>query len=148
MPLRLSDKDKRSFIKSLGKNVATTFLDLIPKLNLVGQVDFTIGAEAANAISVTIQVKNENGDNLAEKVAMRVYLSSDSAGLTPAAATSAIAAGASGAVLDPTTITAEVVTTAAGLAILSLTDTGTPTRYLNVVLPSGEIVTSSAITWA
>jgi hypothetical protein len=32
--------------------------------------------------------------------------------------------------------------------VLSLTDTGTPTRYVNVVLPSGEVLISPALTWA
>ena len=61
---------------------------------------------------------------------------------------SAAAAGASGGVTDASTGGGILVTTAAGLGIISLTDTtANLTRYVNVILPSGEIVTSGAVVW-
>ena len=146
--IRLSPKEKRSFLKALGRNAGEKFLALLPKLNLAASLTFSIGAEAANVILVTVQVKNENNDNLATKVGLRFYLSSDAAGITPATVTT-IAAGASGGVTDATTSSGVLITTAAGLGIISLTaGTGAVTRYLNVIMPNGEIVTSSVITWA
>lgn len=147
--IRLTPKAKRSFLKVLGRPVGNQFLDLIPKLNLVAGIAFTVGVEAGNVVLVTLQIKNENGDNLATKTAMRFYLSSDAAGLVPAVLTSAAAAGASGAVVDGATNGGVLITTAAGLGILSLTDTtANLTRYVNVILPSGEIVTSPPVIWA
>lgn len=149
MSFRLSPKVKRAFEKALGSEAARSFLSLIPNLSVAADISFTVGAESTNVVLVTVQVKNENGDNLGQKTSLRFYLSSDAAGLVPAVLTSAVAAGASGAVLaTATTNGAMLLTTATGLCILSLTDTGAITRYLNVVLPSGEIVTSPVITWA
>jgi hypothetical protein len=147
--ISLSSKDKLSFLRTLGKPLGTLFLDLIPKLSLAASVTWTVGAENTNVCLVTLQVKNENGDNLAQKTAMRFYLTSDAAGLVPAVLTSAAAAGASGAVVDEAVNGGVVITTATGLAILSLTDTtASLTRYVNLILPSGEIVTSPAVVWA
>jgi hypothetical protein len=147
--ISLSSKDKLSFLRTLGKPLGTLFLDLIPKLSLAASVTWTVGAENTNVCLVTLQVKNENGDNLAQKTAMRFYLTSDAAGLVPAVLTSAAAAGASGAVVDGAVNGGVVITTATGLAILSLTDTtASLTRYVNLILPSGEIVTSPAVVWA
>jgi len=147
--ISLSSKDKLSFLRTLGKPLGTLFLDLIPKLSLAASVTWTVGAENTNVCLVTLQVKNENGDNLAQKTAMRFYLTSDAAGLVPAVLTSAAAAGASGAVVDEAINGGVVITTATGLAILSLTDTtASLTRYVNLILPSGEIVTSPAVVWA
>jgi hypothetical protein len=147
--ISLSSKDKLSFLRTLGKPLGTLFLDLIPKLSLAASVKWTVGAENTNVCLVTLQVKNENGDNLAQKTAMRFYLTSDAAGLVPAVLTSAAAAGASGAVVDGAINGGVVITTATGLAILSLTDTtASLTRYVNLILPSGEIVTSPAVVWA
>lgn len=147
--ISLSSKDKLSFLRTLGKPLGTLFLDLIPKFSLAASVTWTVGAENTNVCLVTLQVKNENGDNLAQKTAMRFYLTSDAAGLVPAVLTSAAAAGASGAVVDGAVNGGVVITTATGLAILSLTDTtASLTRYVNLILPSGEIVTSPAVVWA
>ena len=145
--IRLTSKVRRNFQRQLGKSVANSLLSLIPRLNSVGSVAFTVGTENTNVVLVTLQLKNENGDNLAARTALRFYLSSDAAGATPAVLTSAAAAGASGAVVDGATNGGVVITTAAGLAILSLTDTGAITRYVNVILPSGAVVTSPAATW-
>lgn len=146
--IRLSLKDKRGFLKALGRNAGEKFLALLPKLNLAASITWTVGTEATNVVLVTVQVKNENGDNLATKVGLRFYLTSDAAGLVPAVLTSAAEAGASGAVNDASTSGGILITTAAGLGILSLTDTTTNlTRYVNIILPSGEIVTSPAVVW-
>lgn len=146
--IRFTPKEKRGILKALGNLAGNKFLSLIPKLNLVGSISFTIGAENTNVCLVTLQLKNENGDNLATKAGLRVYLTSNAAGTTPAVLTSAVAAGASGAVVSGTTEGCTVITTATGLAILSLTDTtANLTRYVNVILPSGEIVTSGPVVW-
>ena len=146
--IRLSPKDKRGFLKALGRNAGEKFLALLPKLNLAASITWTVGTEDTNVCLVTVQVKNENSDNLATAVGLRFYLSSNAAGTTPAVVTSAAAAGASGGVTDASTGGGILITTAAGLGIISLTDTtANLTRYVNVILPSGEIVTSPPVIW-
>jgi hypothetical protein len=146
--IRLSPKEKRGFLKALGHNAGEKFLALLPKLNLAAAIAWTVGAEDTNVCLVTVQVKNENNDNLGTKIGLRFYLSSNAAGTTPAVVTSAAAAGSSGGVTDASTGGGILITTAAGLGIISLTDTtANLTRYVNVILPSGEIVTSPPIVW-
>jgi hypothetical protein len=147
MAFRISQRDRQGILRQLGNTTGEFFLNLIPNLNLAANVTFSVGAEATNAIPVTIQVLDQNGNNLARRTSFRFYLSSDAAGLTPAVLTSA-AAVTTGGIVDAATNGGVAVTTAAGLVVLSLTDTGTPTRYVNVVLPSGEVLISPALTWA
>ena len=82
----------------------------------------TVGTEATNAIAVTVQLKDGNGDNIDAISGFQWYLSGDSAGagIVGTAPTGGVAAGAS----------------------------GTPTFYLVVILPTGKTVISSAITFA
>jgi len=111
----------------------------------------SVGTEGTNAISVTIQLVDGNGDNLTAIAGFSWYLSGDSAGagIVGTAPNGGTAIGASGKIAE---LVAEkagyLLTDATGKAIITLTDSTTPTFYLVVILPIGKVVISSAITFA
>lgn len=113
-------------------------------------VTFTVNAEAANAITVNCQVTDARNKNMAQAACLGFYLATDSAGLNPAgtAPTGGIAAGTNGALIEHTAnLSGKAVTEADGKLDVVLTDTGTPTFYLVIVLPNGKLAVSSAITF-
>lgn len=111
----------------------------------------TVGTEATNVINVAIQLSDGNGDDLANVAGVYWYLSDDSGGdgISGTAPTGGVAIGTDGKI-------AEVVANKCGWLIseadgdidINITDTGTPTFYLVLILPSGEVVVSGAITFA
>lgn len=111
----------------------------------------TVGTENTNVINVAIQLTDGNGDDLANAAAVYFYLSDDSGGdgISGTAPTGGVAIGTDGKI-------AEVVANKCGWLIsetdgdidVDITDTGTPTFYLVLVLPSGKVVVSDAITFA
>lgn len=147
MVYRITDVQQQGLLRQLNTQTGEFLLRLFPFLNVMGGATFSAGAEAANAIPLSIQIQNQRGQNLQQVTALRFYLSSDAAGLTPAVLTSAPAA-TTGAVLQPLTNSGVLLTNAAGLCVLSLTDTGTPTRFVNIVTPGGQVITSPALVWA
>ena len=110
---------------------------------------FTIGAEAANKIIVTAQLKDILGANLTKSMFVNAYISSDTAGTTPAVVNDAIVVTAGSSILVNTAKSnLDVLTTATGAFALEIEDTsGAVTHYLNFTLPNG-LVTSTAITFA
>lgn len=123
---------------------------------------FTIGAEAANARNVGIQLgaRSTRGGvkrNLGSARVVDAYLSSDAAGATPVnpvAIDAVPTAGATGAVVDKpitgTKASFKLRTNAAAHVDVVLTNASNTafTTYLNVVLNDGHVVTSSAIAFA
>lgn len=113
----------------------------------------TVGAEATNAITVTVQFKDVDGNSIAEAVHGRCFLSDLSTGIdllnTAHDGGVAIAAGG-GAILleDVTDKVFSFVTNATGAIALTATESGAKTAYLVVCLPDGRIKVSGAITHA
>lgn len=114
----------------------------------------TLGAEAANARTVGIQLQTAVHNNLNEPAVVVAYLSSDAAGLAPvnAAGTDIVPTDSGdGAIIDTavaaTHASVRLVSDATGSIELTLTNAGdeTETVYLNVVLGNGKLVTSGAI---
>jgi hypothetical protein len=112
----------------------------------VAQVDpasctITAAAGAANTSTVTIQLKDGSGTNLAYSMPFKVYASSASNGLTLASAASTGFSVASGglSLANGTAVTTQInaVTSATGGCVLSLLDTGKQTSYLVLVLYNG-----------
>lgn len=112
-------------------------------------VRFTIGAEAGDIINVAVALLNSESA-VAGRHAVGYYLSSDAAGDTLAADPGTTAIGTDGTILAEHTddIVGMVLTEADGTFDLDITSVGTPTVYLNVILPSGRVFTSEAITFA
>lgn len=113
---------------------------------------FSNGAEAADAIAVSIQLKNALGDDLANRAAVDAYLSDDANGdtLLASSATLSVAAGTDGVVIEQSTDNSfKLVSEADGDIDVTITETsGAATYYLVLVMPDGRLVPSAAITFA
>jgi len=109
----------------------------------------TIGAEAANVIDVAVQLNDTEGVALSEVGVVDFYLSSDALGEVPVAATTSLAAGAAGAVLEFIANTAgKLITDDVGLVNLAIGDVGVATYYLIIELPMGGKKIIGPITFA
>ena len=112
---------------------------------------FTIGAENTNAINVAIQLLNrDNGNELAERVALQWYLSSDANGDAISAAPSGgIAIGTDGLLIEHTNnIAGKIISEADGDIDVTLTESTAKSFYLILIAPDGKLYPSGAITFA
>lgn len=119
--------------------------------NLKVKAKFTVGAEAANAINVAVQLYDrDNGNEIDERVGLAWYLASNATGDAIATApTGGIAIGTDGLLLEWTNnVSGWVVSEADGDIDVTITDSGTPTMYLVLVAPDGKLYVSGAITFA
>ena len=107
-----------------------------------GSCTITAAAGAANTSTITVQLKDGSGTNIARSIAFRVYSSSTSDGLTLQSAASTGYSVASGglALNNGAAITTQInaMSSATGGCVLSLLDTGKQTSFLVLVLPSGN----------
>lgn len=112
---------------------------------------FTVGTEATDVINVAVQLYDGAGVAVAVRKALPWYLSTASAGQTPAASApnAGTASGTNGKIIEAV---AEkyglMVFDASGRCDVNITDSGTPTFYLVVVMPNGNLSVSGAITFA
>lgn len=112
----------------------------------VATATFTIGAEAADAIVVTVQLKKLDGTNATERKAIELLiLKADETDFNANAYT--VASSANGKVAESVANKVLVgYTTATGVVDVSLTIVGAATAKLAVVLPGGKMVVSDTIT--
>ncbi len=112
----------------------------------VAQVDpasctISAAAGAANTATVTVQLKDGSGTNMARIIPFSVYASSAADGLTLASAASTGFSVASGGLSlnNGAAITTQIscMSSATGGCVLSLLDTGKQTSYLVLVLANG-----------
>jgi hypothetical protein len=118
----------------------------------VYDASFIIGAESAgDAITVNVQFLDRRGLDIDHIAAGLGYLSSDAAGLDHVAVPGSVAAGTDGSVVvlgqisDEDSVFQWVSESDGDLDVVVTGDTGADTVYLNIVLPTGQIVTSGAI---
>lgn len=115
-------------------------------------VNFVVGAEAADVINVAGQVVDAHGKDIEFSAALPFYLADDADGQVPSSAAPAggIAIGTDGALIEWTAdLSGLLITEADGDFDIDLTNaTTTPTFYLVVVLPTGKLAISDAITFA
>jgi hypothetical protein len=119
--------------------------------NLPLLASISVGTETANTINVSITLKDQKGQALGEKAAVEAYLSDVSTGLgvTATGPGGGWAIGTNGALIPRVTSkSALLVCNTAGLVDITLTETGTPTWYLVIILANGRPVISGAITFA
>lgn len=98
-------------------------------------------AGASNVCTVSVQLKDSSGTNIAKVTPFTVYASSAADGLTLASAASTGFSVASGGLSlnngGVITTSIRAVSSAAGACTLSLTDSGKATSYLVLVLANG-----------
>lgn len=113
-------------------------------------VDFAIGAENANAITVSLQLKDQNGEDLAQRGVVDAYISSSAGGDDLANAITSIAAGTDGVymALIAARLFRLVSEEDGDIDVVLTYSGGALTIYLNVILSDGSIVSSPAITFA
>lgn len=131
--------------------VTATTAELNTLTNAVAGASFTVGTEAGNAINVAVQFNDADGTAMATACAVPFYLADDSAGLTPSttAPNGGIAIGTDGALIESVAnLSGLAISEADGDLDITLTDSGTPTFYLVLVLPNGSLAISGAITFA
>lgn len=144
------------FVLQDGTNTSGSFttlsgVNLLYGATPVAQVDpasctITAAAGAANVSTVTIQLKDGSGTNMARIIPFRVYSSSASDGLTLQSAASTGYSVASGGLSlnNGAAITTQIsaMSSATGGCVLSLTDTGKLTSYLVLVLANGTKISA------
>ena len=135
-----------NFVLDAGNAAVLSVLNLKYGATPVAQVDpasctISAAAGASNTATVTIQLKDGSGTNMARILPFRVYASSAADGLTLASAASTGFSVASGglSVNNGAAITTQIscMSSATGGCVLSLLDTGKQTSYLVLVLANG-----------
>ena len=115
--------------------------DDIPDLNV------TFGAEAGDEIVITAQVRDAADNNLAERMAIRVWVATTDFG-APDATDNTVAID-TGTILQTVTANAfyDLISDAAGKVEVGVTVAGAATRYVMAEI-DGRIYSSGVITWA
>jgi hypothetical protein len=141
--IQTGKKNQRNDLTTL-KSISTT-----PRLHTAS---FTVGAEAGNAIVVSIQLKDAGGNDLTTRANVYAYLSDDANGdsLIATAHDGAVAGGTDGVLQAMEAKKSFRLTSEAdGDIDVSITHAaGAKTAYLVLVLPEGNLVVSGAITHA
>ena len=139
------------FVLQDGNNTVVSILNLKYGATPVAQVDpgsctITAAAGASNTATVTIQLKDGSGTNMARIIPFIVYASSAADGLTLASAASTGFSVASGGLTlnNGAAITTQIsaISSATGGCVLSLLDTGKQTSYLVLVLANGTKISA------
>lgn len=140
-----------NFVLDAGNAAVLSVLNLKYGAVPVAQADpasctITAAAGASNVATVTVQLKDGAGVNLARSMGFRVYASSAADGLTLASAASTGFSVASGglSLANGTAVTTQIsaMSSATGGCVLSLTDTAKQTSYLVLVLPNGNKISA------
>jgi hypothetical protein len=123
--------------------LADTIADAIPTITL------SVAAESGNTIAVTVQGKDIQGNNNANRFLFHCWLSDAAYGAETATAPDGTVSFTTGTLLQETTTKKRwlAVGDATGKAILSIGHSTTGTWYLNAVI-NGKVFASSAITFA
>lgn len=122
------------------------------KVGAITGVTFVIGAEAADIINVGLQLTDAAGVDLAVIGNVFAFLSDSSTGdsIAATAPATSVAIGTDGAIVVEHTakLAWTLQSETDGDIDIDITETGTDTWYLVVVLPDGTQVVSTAITFA
>jgi len=107
--------------------------------------------DTASIVNVSVQInESDNTTAVAKAIGFTLYMSSDSAGQTLASAPSTLAVGTDGTILVEHTanVVMTCISEADGDFDIDITDTATAATFVNVLLPTGKIVTSTALSWS
>ncbi len=117
----------------------------------IGTPTITVGSESSNVINVAIQLKDAAGNDLAARGSILAYLSDDANGDSVAvtAPDGGVAIGTDGLAIELVAEKVFLMTSESdGDIDLNITESGTDTWYLILVMPDGTLVASGAITFA
>ncbi len=117
-------------------------------VNRVHDADITVPDISSDTFAVTIQLKDYAGNNLKVPASVLCYVSSDSDGLDPSDLTSDITttSDGDGAVIPILTKYAwQLISEADGSIDIDVTDSGSDTLYLVLVMPDGKLVVSDEL---
>ena len=109
-------------------------------------VAFSVGAEDANAISITININSINANAIAGRFLAHAWISDDAGGGESAVTPDGATTWTTGTQLASVTTKKRwlAITSAAGEAVLSITHSAAQTWYINVEI-DGRVWTSEAI---
>lgn len=115
-------------------------------------VSVTVAAEASNNVDVSIQVKDCQGNNLAQSTLLHLWLTASNSSLAPAALPSSGAPSiltSNGTIIQAMTASAPglYLTDSTGLLNLRFTEAGALTKYLQTVVQSKLVQGSGALIW-
>ncbi len=129
---------------------AKTILQTSPSMeNRLRDATITVGAENTNVRAITIQLKDEEGNDMAVRTPVLAFLLADANGdaFVTTGGSTGIAIGTDGALLA---LVAKkvflLISEADGDIDLTWTDTGTEAAYLALLMPNGRMVISAALT--
>lgn len=117
-------------------------------LSQIPTATIAAGAEAANVRRVTVQLKDENGANVAAKTAVEIWLAISQANVNVAAVPDGgFAVGTKGTIVKELVADqlALCVTDATGALEVDITESTAKSFFVAVKLPNGTIVVSTAI---
>lgn len=117
---------------------------------LIGNAVFTVSSENSDVINVSVQLKDKVGTNLAIVASIQIYLSDNSDGSTLAstAPSGGIAIGTNGLLLPIISDKySTAISTSSGIFDIDITEVTGKTFYVVAILPLGNIVVSSAVTF-
>ena len=139
--------------------IKNRMLQLLPNNGLVSNgiavtnacvdASITVGAEATNVRAITIQLKDSNGADMAERTFVKAHVMADANGdaFVTTGGSTGIAIGTDGALLAVVAKKSFIlVSEADGDIDLTWTDTGTEIAFLHLELPNGQRVVNSALT--
>ena len=115
---------------------------------VVHDATITVPAISSDTFAVTIQLKDWAGNDLEEAAHIHCYVSSTSTGLDPTAISAEITttSGGDGATLvSLAKYSWELISEADGDIAIDVTDDGSDTLYLVLVMPDGRLVVSGAL---
>jgi hypothetical protein len=126
--------------------------ELILGVSLISSAAFTIGTETANVIRVTVQLKDLAGEDITERVGNVLgylsatqdypsFVSDPSGGWAIVSNSGTLSQFISNRV-------AHFTSNVSGVFAVDITESGTKTFYLVLVLPNGKLISSNAITFA
>lgn len=109
---------------------------------------FTVGAEAGNAIAVTVQLYDAKGTAVAAKTVVDVWISDTAEAAPTGTAPNGTVSITAGVELKDVTakVLKKVLTTAAGLFTISIGESTAKSFYLNVA--KGDVTASQIVTFA
>lgn len=122
---------------------------ILDNAGAVAGATITVGNESTNVRAITVQLTDANGADIASRQAVQIAVLLDANGdaFVTTGGSTGIAIGTDGTLA---TVIAKklflAISEADGDIDLTWTDTGTEAAYLAVILPSGKMVISAAMT--